>query len=55
VVRDYVDRAQFAALVPPARHRRRTTVVFYGDKNNWWATYALWVFRLFGWDPPGSR
>jgi thiosulfate/3-mercaptopyruvate sulfurtransferase len=22
-----------------------TTVVFYGDKNNWWATYALWVFR----------
>ena len=28
--------------------RRDTTVVFYGDKNNWWATYALWVFRLFG-------
>ena len=27
-----------------------TTVVFYGDKNNWWATYALWVFRLFGHD-----
>ena len=25
-----------------------TTVVFYGDKNNWWATYAFWVFRLFG-------
>src|SRR5680860_1174515 len=23
-------------------------VVFYGDKNNWWATYALWVFQLFG-------
>ncbi|MBW3629738.1 MAG: sulfurtransferase, partial [Gemmatimonadetes bacterium] len=23
---------------------------FYGDKNNWWATYALWVFRLFGHD-----
>jgi len=22
--------------------------VFYGDKNNWWATYAFWVFRLFG-------
>ena len=27
---------------------RDTTVVFYGDKNNWWATYALWVFKLFG-------
>jgi thiosulfate/3-mercaptopyruvate sulfurtransferase len=22
--------------------------VFYGDRNNWWATYALWVFSLFG-------
>jgi thiosulfate/3-mercaptopyruvate sulfurtransferase len=25
-----------------------TTVVFYGDKNNWWACYAFWVFHLFG-------
>ena len=25
-----------------------TTVIFYGDKANWWAAYALWVFRLFG-------
>ena len=23
-------------------------MVFYGDKNNWWAAYALWVFSLFG-------
>ena len=23
-------------------------MVFYGDKNNWWAGYALWVFKLFG-------
>jgi thiosulfate/3-mercaptopyruvate sulfurtransferase len=28
----------------------KTTVVFYGDKNNWWATYALWVFELFGFE-----
>lgn len=27
-----------------------TTVVFYGDKNNWWAAYAFWVFQLFGHD-----
>lgn len=27
---------------------RSTTVVFYGDKSNWWAAYALWVFSLFG-------
>jgi thiosulfate/3-mercaptopyruvate sulfurtransferase len=25
-----------------------TIVVFYGDKNNWWACYAFWVFQLFG-------
>ena len=50
VVRDYVDRAQFTALVRRLGIDGRTTVVFYGDKNNWWATYALWVFRLFGWD-----
>jgi thiosulfate/3-mercaptopyruvate sulfurtransferase len=24
------------------------TVIFYGDKGNWWACYALWVFALFG-------
>jgi thiosulfate/3-mercaptopyruvate sulfurtransferase len=28
--------------------RRDDTVVIYGDKNNWWAAYALWVFSLFG-------
>jgi thiosulfate/3-mercaptopyruvate sulfurtransferase len=48
VARDYVDGAQFADLM--ARHgiSRDTTVVLYGDKNNWWAAYALWVFSLFG-------
>ena len=25
-----------------------TIVVFYGDKNNWWACYAFWAFKLFG-------
>ena len=27
---------------------RDSTVVFYGDKSNWWAAYALWAFSLFG-------
>jgi thiosulfate/3-mercaptopyruvate sulfurtransferase len=27
---------------------RDSTVVIYGDKSNWWAAYALWVFELFG-------
>ncbi|MCL4209029.1 MAG: sulfurtransferase [Phycisphaeraceae bacterium] len=48
VVRDYIDPARFAALC--ARHgiSNDTTVVFYGDKNNWWACYAFWVFKLMG-------
>ncbi len=48
VQRDYVSREQFQALVRRLGIDSSTTVVFYGDKNNWWATYALWVFRLFG-------
>jgi thiosulfate/3-mercaptopyruvate sulfurtransferase len=27
---------------------RDTTVVFYGDKSNWWAAYAFWAFKMFG-------
>jgi thiosulfate/3-mercaptopyruvate sulfurtransferase len=27
---------------------RDTTLVLYGDRNNWWAAYALWVCSLFG-------
>ncbi len=47
-IRDYVSPKQFADLC--ARHgiSNETTVVFYGDKSNWWACYALWTFRLFG-------
>jgi thiosulfate/3-mercaptopyruvate sulfurtransferase len=46
--RDYLDRAAFEALM--ARHgiSNDTRVIFYGDKNNWWACYAFWVFQLFG-------
>jgi thiosulfate/3-mercaptopyruvate sulfurtransferase len=46
--RDYLDAEAFAALMREKGIARDTTVVFYGDKNNWWATYALWVFELFG-------
>lgn len=48
VVRDYLDAEQFAQLMSEKGIGPNTTVVFYGDKNNWWATYALWVFHLFG-------
>ncbi|MBE2202374.1 MAG: sulfurtransferase [Anaerolinea sp.] len=46
--RDYLDEAEFAALMSRNGIGNDTTVVFYGDKNNWWATYAFWVFQLFG-------
>ncbi|WP_159618587.1 sulfurtransferase [Ruania rhizosphaerae] len=48
VTRDYVDGEGFAALMAAKGISRDTTVVIYGDKNNWWAAYALWVFALFG-------
>ncbi len=48
VRRDYLDKAGFEALMSRNGITPETTVVFYGDKNNWWATYAFWVFQLFG-------
>jgi thiosulfate/3-mercaptopyruvate sulfurtransferase len=48
IVRDYLDAERFSALLQAKGIAEDTTVVFYGDKNNWWACYALWVFKLFG-------
>jgi len=48
VTRDYVDGARFAQVLGSRGIIRDTTVVIYGDKSNWWAAYALWVFTLFG-------
>src|SRR5215207_4592055 len=48
VQRDYVSREQFERLLRARGIDESTHVVFYGDKNNWWATYAFWVFQLFG-------
>jgi thiosulfate/3-mercaptopyruvate sulfurtransferase len=45
--RDYITRQGFEALMSRLGATRDTTVVFYGDKNNWWACYAFWVFQLF--------
>jgi len=48
VTRDYIDGEGFARLLGGRGIGRDTTVVIYGDKSNWWAAYALWVFALFG-------
>ena len=46
--RDYLDKEGFEALMAKNGITNSTVVVFYGDKNNWWATYAAWTFHLFG-------
>ena len=48
VRRDYLAAADFARLLEANGISNDTTVVFYGDKSNWWAAYAFWVFQLFG-------
>ncbi|MCB4207637.1 sulfurtransferase [Arthrobacter sp. UM1] len=48
VTRDIVNGRQFAEVMSAKGVSRDSTVVIYGDKSNWWAAYALWVFELFG-------
>ena len=48
LIRDYLHRPAFEELASRIGITPETTLVFYGDKNNWWATYAFWVFQLFG-------
>ncbi len=48
LVRDYIDKEKFEKLMSEKGISNDTTVVFYGDRNNWWACYAFWVFKLFG-------
>jgi len=48
VLRDYIGPEAMEPLLRSKGISSETTVVLYGDKNNWWATYAFWVLRLFG-------
>jgi thiosulfate/3-mercaptopyruvate sulfurtransferase len=48
VARDYLNAESFAKLMSEKGIGPDTTVIFYGDNFNWWAAYALWVFKLFG-------
>ena len=48
VRRDFVDKAGFEALMSRYGISNDTTVVFYGDKNNWYAAYSYWLFKLYG-------
>ena len=48
VRRDYISADRFEELCEERGISNDTTVVFYGDNNNWWACYAFWTFKLFG-------
>lgn len=48
VRRDFIEKAQFEALCRSLGIRNDTTVVFYGDKNNWFACYTFWLFAYYG-------
>lgn len=46
--RDYIQRPLFERLMSRIGAEPESLIILYGDKNNWWATYAFWVFQLFG-------
>ena len=48
VVRDVVEQPEFEALLGGKGIAADTTVVLYGDKNNWFAAYAYWYLKLYG-------
>jgi len=48
IERDFVDNSGFEQLMRQKGISNDTTVVLYGDKNNWYATYTLWLFKLYG-------
>jgi len=53
LIRDYLDGEAFSALMSEKGISRDDTIIVYGDNYNWWAAYALWVFKLF--DHPDVR
>jgi thiosulfate/3-mercaptopyruvate sulfurtransferase len=48
LIRDYVNQDNFEALLSSKGISEDDTVVFYGDKSNWWACYAMWTFKIYG-------
>jgi thiosulfate/3-mercaptopyruvate sulfurtransferase len=48
VRRDIPDKHAFAKLLSEAAVTPKTTVVLYGDNNNWFAAFAFWLLQLYG-------
>ncbi len=50
LIRDYVNKENFEKLLSEKGIANDTSIVFYGDKSNWWACYAFWTFSIMGHD-----
>src|SRR5215475_2496946 len=48
VARDIISKENFEKLASEAGITPKTTVVLYGDNNNWFAAYAFWLFKYYG-------
>ena len=48
VSRDIIDKESFQKLVAEAGISTADTVIIYGDNNNWFAAYAVWLFKIYG-------
>ncbi len=46
--RDFIDQRGFEELMGRWGISNDTTVVFYGDRNNWYACYSFWLFTMYG-------
>jgi thiosulfate/3-mercaptopyruvate sulfurtransferase len=48
LIRDFVTKEEFAQLMSARGIANDTIVVFYGDRNNWYAAYTYWLFKMYG-------
>src|ERR1700693_4525080 len=46
VRRDFIGPDAFAPLMDSIGVKNDTTVIFYGDRNNWWGCFGYWIFKL---------
>ena len=46
--RDFIDQQSFEKLMSRWGISNDTTIVLYGDKNNWYACYSFWLFTMYG-------
>jgi thiosulfate/3-mercaptopyruvate sulfurtransferase len=48
LIRDFVTKEEFEQLMSARGIANDTTVIFYGDRNNWYAAYTYWLFKMYG-------